>query len=241
MCINFKCLEPPNFFRPEAKGGAMRDSTTVDYALLSTTTTALGRVRGFTIEVLYHLQKGQKRCCELVEITGKSHPYVWSYLKRMQNYKLVEKNEGFWFLSDIGVNFLKHLNIVYNNIIEYKQIINRKQTDNQQKIDTSLTNAKKKTVKQIPISLWLRDSDREQVEKEVVEVLVEHYNRTGSKFILVKDQYELAEKCRANPDDIMEALKNLRQDNIIYLIHSDVKGYWKIGLKKAFIEALIHS
>jgi hypothetical protein len=76
------------------------------------------------------------------------------------------------------------------------------------------------------------------VEKEVVEVLMKHYNETGSKFILVKDQFELAEKLKANPSEVLEALKNLRQDNIIYLYRSEIQGYWKIGLKTNFIEII---
>lgn len=74
--------------------------------------------------------------------------------------------------------------------------------------------------------------------KEVVEVLLNHYNETGSKFILVKDIFELAEKLKANPTEVLEALKNLRQDNIIYLYRSDIEGYWKIGLKANFIKIL---
>jgi DNA-binding transcriptional regulator YhcF (GntR family) len=76
------------------------------------------------------------------------------------------------------------------------------------------------------------------VEKEVVELLLKHYNETGSKFILVRDHFELAEKIGANPGEIIEALKNLRQDNIVYLYRSDIRGYWKIGLKKGFVEIL---
>jgi len=227
----------PRLFRPEAKGGAMKDSNRVDYALLSTSTT-LGRVRGFTIELLYHLQEGRKRCCELVEITGKSHPYVWRYLKRMRNYKLVEKNEGFWFLSDIGVNFVKHLNIVYNNIIEYRQIIDRKKKEERQLRDTSFTNVNKKTEKQIPISLWLQQTDREQVEKEVVEVLVDHYNETGSKFLFFKDIYAMAERFKATPDQINQAMMNLKQDHIVYNYRDRGHEAWKIGLYKDFVEAL---
>jgi len=215
----------------------MKDQTRVDYALLSTSTT-LSRVRGFTLELLHHLKDGQKRCCDLVEITGKSHPYVWSYLKRMQNYKLVEKNDGFWFLSDIGVNFLKHMNIVYNNIIEYKQIINRKQTEERQKIDTSFTNVKVKTMRQISISLWLQQTDREQVEKEVVEVLVDHYNKTGSKFLFFKDIYAIAERFKASPDQINQAMMNLKQDHIVYNYRDKGHEAWKIGLYKDFVEAL---
>jgi DNA-binding Lrp family transcriptional regulator len=76
------------------------------------------------------------------------------------------------------------------------------------------------------------------VEKEVVEVLLRHYDETGSKFILIKDQFELSEKLKVNPSEILEALKNLRQDNIIYLYRSDIQSYWKIGLKTSFIKML---
>jgi len=72
------------------------------------------------------------------------------------------------------------------------------------------------------------------VERELVEVVLRHCNAAGSNFILVKDQFELAEKLRANPGEVLEALKNLRQDNAIYLFRSDIGGYWKAGLKKAF-------
>ena len=76
------------------------------------------------------------------------------------------------------------------------------------------------------------------MEKEVVEALLRHYNETGSKFILVKDHFELAERLRANPGEVIEALRNLRQDNIIYLFRSDISGYWKVGLKRGFLRVL---
>jgi DNA-binding Lrp family transcriptional regulator len=67
------------------------------------------------------------------------------------------------------------------------------------------------------------------VEKEVVEMLLRHYNETGLKFILVKDQFKLSEKLKANPSEVLEALKNLRQDNIIYIYRSDIERYWKLN------------
>ncbi|RLI42427.1 hypothetical protein DRO69_10390, partial [Candidatus Bathyarchaeota archaeon] len=78
----------------------------------------------------------------------------------------------------------------------------------------------------------------DDLEKAVVEVLIEHYNRTGSKFIMVKDQYELAEKLNANPSELPNALKNLRQDGIIYIFKDKTFNCWKIGLKKQFLEAI---
>jgi len=152
----------------------------------------------------------------------------------MQKYGLVKKNEVFWELSEIGANFLNHLNVVYNNIIESQKKEERKNKNNQKKIESS----QPKNAKQIRISLWLQNSGRDHVEKEVVEALLKHYGETGSKFILVKDQFELSEKLKANPSEIFEALKNLRQDNIIYLYRSEIEGYWKIGLKTNFLKIL---
>jgi DNA-binding Lrp family transcriptional regulator len=206
----------------------------VNYALLSTTSTALGRVRGFTITLLYLLYDGGGRCCDLAERCGKSQNYVWRYLKNMERYGLVLKNGDFWFLTDSGVEFVKYLDVVYNNIIDYRKKVERKSKENKKKVESY----QPKTTKQIPISLWLQNSGLDNVEKEVVEVLLRHYNETGSKFILVKDQFELSEKLKANPSEILEALKNLRQDNIIYLYRSDIQGYWKIGVKTSFLKIL---
>jgi hypothetical protein len=170
----------------------------------------------------------------LAERCGKSQNYVWRYLKNMERYGLALKNGDFWFLTDSGVEFVKYLNIVYNNIIDFRKKVERKSKENRKEVESK----QPKSSKQIPISLWLQNSGLDNVEKEVVEVLLKHYNETSSKFILVKDQFELAEKLKANPSEVLEALKNLRQDNIIYLYRSDIQGYWKIGLKVNFIKIL---
>jgi hypothetical protein len=47
----------------------------------------------------------------------KSQNYVWRYLKNMERYGLALKNGDFWFLTDSGVEFVKYLDVVYNNII----------------------------------------------------------------------------------------------------------------------------
>ena len=209
-------------------------ASTEPYSTISTTT-SLGRVRGFTVDLVFHLKDGPKRCCDLAEITGKYHCYVWRYLKNMQNYGLVEKQGLLWNLSVLGEDFLSYLNIVYNNIIEYRKKIERSTKEVRKKINTS----RPKRHKQVSISLFLRDSKLDDTEKEVVEVLVNHYNKTGSKFILIKDEYELANKLSKNPQGILQALVNLRQDNIIYLMRAhDFPGYHKLGLKRDFVTLL---
>jgi len=152
----------------------------------------------------------------------------------MERYGLALKNGNFWFLTNSGVEFVKYLDVVYNNIIDYRKKVERKSKEDRKKVESN----QPKTTKQIPISLWLQNSGLDNVEKEVVEVLLTHYSETGSKFILVKDQFELSEKLKANPSEILEALKNLRQDNIIYLYRSDIQGYWKIGLKISFLKII---
>ena len=153
----------------------------------------------------------------------------------MQNYGLVEKQGLLWNLSVLGEDFLSYLNIVYNNIIEYRKKIERSTKEVRKKINTS----RPKRHKQVSISLFLRDSKLDDTEKEVVEVLVNHYNKTGSKFILIKDEYELANKLSKNPQGILQALVNLRQDNIIYLMRAhDFPGYHKLGLKRDFVTLL---
>jgi predicted transcriptional regulator len=177
---------------------------------------------------------GGGRCCDLAERSGKSQNYVYRYLRNLRKYGLAVKNDAFWFLTPKGAEFVKYLDFVNNKMIEYRKKKERKKKDNRKKVETN----QPKTTKQIPISLWLQNSGLDSVEKEVVEVLMKHYNETGSKFILIKDQFELAERLNANPSEILGALKNLRQDNIIYLYRSDIQGYWKIGLKSSFIEIL---
>jgi predicted transcriptional regulator len=202
-------------------------------ALISTTTSS-GRVRGFTVELLFHLKDGPRRCRDLAKITEKPRNYVYTYLKNMRIYGLTEKNGVFWNLTVLGRDFLSYLNIVYNNIIERQKKEKRKTKERIKKVES----LQPKRLRQVRFDLWLQNSNLSDTEKEVVEVLLKHYNETGSKFILVKDIYELAERLTKHPDTIMEALKNLRQDNILYLYRSRIEGYWKIGLKKLFLELI---
>jgi len=205
-----------------------------NYQLLSTTTT-LGRIRGFTVELLFHLNEGPKRCRDLVEKTGKSHSYVWRYLKNMQNYGLVEKNGVFWELSILGREFLSYINILYNNISEYRKIIERKSKDNRKKVESYTP----KKPKQVRISAWLSSSNLDELESRVVEVLVNHYNKTGSLFLYFRDPYEAAEFFKCTPDQLTQAMRKLKQDRIAYPWRDRTLNAWKIGLYKAWVQALL--
>jgi len=203
--------------------GGLNSPSIKNYSVLTTTSTALGRVRGFSIMLLLLLSKGVKRCCELAEETQKSRDYVYSYLKRLQKYGLADINESFWNLTDLGawfVEYIKRNRTIYDMILKSEQKENRN--------------------RQINITLWSKSTDLSGAEKEVVEMLLEHYNKTGSKFILFRDMYDLAEKIRGSPEATFTAIRRLRQDNIVYLYRSEIQGYWKLGLKKEFVEARLN-
>lgn len=208
------------------------DFLAVDYALLSTT--SLGRVRGFSIQLLFMLHDGGGRCCDLAERSGKSQKYVYQYLKNLRKYGLVIKNEAFWFLNDSGAEFVKYLDIVYNNIIYYQKKEERKKKESQKKEKSSAP----KVPKQISLGVWSRNNSLGDCEKAVVEVLVDHYNKTSSKYILFPDHYTLSDRLGFDLNTTATALTRLRMDNIIYLIKDQTQGCWKLGLKKAFVDAL---
>jgi len=201
----------------------------------STTSTTLGRIRGFTLVLIYVLGKGRFRVKDLAEITGKPSNYLSTYLYRMYRYGLAEKKGSFWNLTPKGLLFYDHL----INVDLKKKIKQQKKQQKKQQRKQQLNNIfGRKRIKQTSFTLWLQKSRVDEVEKEIVEVLLDHYNRTGSKFILVRDKYELAERCKVNPSALGEALKNLREDNIIYIYHLRREGVTKIGLKKDFIKLL---
>jgi len=211
--------------------GGLNSPSIKNYSVLTTTSTALGRVRGFSIMLLLLLSKGVKRCCELAEETQKSRDYVYSYLKRLQKYGLVDISDSFWNLTDLGawfVEYIKRNRTIYDMILKSEQKENRRRTLKEQKENRN---------RQINITLWSKSTDLSGAEKEVVEMLLEHYNKTGSKFILFRDMYDLAEKVKGSPEATFTAIRRLRQDNILYLYRSEIQGYWKLGLKKEFVEA----
>jgi len=222
-----------------------------ELSILSTTST-LSRIDGFSITLLFLLKDGYLRTKDICEKLGKYRQYVNRYLYNLQNYGLVEKIDGFWILTEEGSDFIEYLEDVDRRFKKRRKMEERKKKErrnleercNRKKEDllcaeTSIKACRRKT-RQIQIEPFLRNSNLDDLEKAVVEVLIDHYNRTGSKFIMVKDQYELAERLNCNPSELPNALKNLRQDGIIYVFKDKTFNCWKIGLKKAFLEAIRH-
>lgn len=175
---------------------------------------------------------------QVAEQTSKSCRFVNVYLWRLKKYGIVKKEDEFWFLTDFGEDIAVVLctrdrdrdRDMSNNVHKY----NRSITEGQQKYNTS---PQKKPI-QVSIQNWLRDSSPGDAERAVVDLLVSHFNKTGSKYVLVKDHYAMSDMLSINVNDVADVLAKLRQENIIYLMRDPTSGLWKLGLKKAFIELL---
>jgi len=193
----------------------------------NTSTTTLSKLRGFTLDLLEHVEKENSTSWQLAEQTGKTTGYVNVYLFRLKKYGLALKNADFWFLTEEGVAFLKELN--RNN-----RTITREQHNN----NRTITDEKPKKLEQVPISLFLHESSLDQVERAVVEVLLKHYNETGSKFFYCKTVYDIAERFHINPGQVNDTLMRLKQDHIVYSIKDPHHDAFKIGLYKGYLELL---
>ena len=97
-------------------------------------------------------------------------------------------------------------------------------------------NTKITVPKQLTLEKAVKRLNLNDCEREVVEALLAHYNRTGSPFKYVNYLEDLQ---LDYPSQILqEAVRKLRQDNIIYIWQDRAMSALKLGLKKAFLEKL---
>jgi len=210
--------------------------------LLLATTTTLSRIRGFTVTVLLHLKDRLLTVSDLVELTGKYYEYVYMYLIRMRNYGLAEKKDSYWKITPLGVYFLNHMDEISKCRRRAKQKHNRNITETKQKLNRNKTFEKPKRTIQTSFEVWLKNYHRslEDAERVVVEVLLDHYRKTGSKFIYCSppDIYTIAEKFGIRPDQVNQVLMNLKEDKIVYSMKDRLHGAVKIGLYLDFVKKL---
>lgn len=218
------------------------------FTQLLSTTTSIGKVRGFSILILHVLRGRLMLASEIADLLDKKNGYVWTYLIRLRRYGLLERKGQFWTLTSLGASLIDRVKkikelkrkrrLMKTAYIptEKQQKKNRKTTGHLQKINTSESKKKEK----LSIELWLKNSDGnyQHAEKKVVEYLLSHYNQTGSKFIYLEDVYALAEKINREPKTVRDAIRNLKQDKIVYIWRDKSLSCWKIGLYKSFIEKL---
>ena len=207
---------------------------------ITTTSTfaAISKIRGFTIDLLFLLKNHELRAVDLADLTGKYGGYVRRYLYNMRKYGLVVKNGSFWKLTSQGRSFLSYLESLNNSNKIGRKKSERRANEKRKKSESYI----QKRPKQLSIRLWLQKSYRtfDDAEKEVVEVLLDHYNKTGSKFIFITppDIFAIAERFNITPEQAEHVLRSLYQDRIVYHRHDRQHNAIKIGLYKAFIEKL---
>lgn len=218
----------PNLHPPTPKTNA---TTT------STTPTMLGKIRGRTIKILILLENQPSRTVELGENLDYPPHYVWRYLKNLQKYGLAREQDYIWYLTDKGYSFIVPLIKNFNkneNITKSRNELETKSKETRNELETK----SKPVFKQASLGVYLSNYSLEVIERGVVEVLVAHFNETQSKFIYCQDQYEMAEKFKCRPDQIIPVMQHLKQDHIAYVYHDRGYNSFKVGLYKSFVELL---
>jgi hypothetical protein len=171
---------------------------------------------------------------EVAEKVDRGSNFVRPYLYRLRKYGVTAKEEEMWFLTDFG-DYLTDLLIGQEtDRYRYRYKSNTRVTQEKHKSNTS----QPKSLRQISLDAWSLNCDLGEAERGVVDMLVAHYNKTGSKFLLVKDHYALSNMLSINVDTVVDAVTKLRQDHLIYLISDRISGCFKLGLKSAFVETL---
>jgi len=224
-------------------------------AISTTTTTtnfSAARLRGFTVELLKLLSNDAMSIFELSEITDRSLRHLRVYLWRLKKYGLIEGDGVFWTSTNEGLYVLSLLSSkkkpdeILSKRLEdppnIKSYSSESCTGNSKQGHTSITlrlqkdNTKITVAKQLTLEKAFQRLNLNDCEKEVVEALLAHYNRTGSPFKYIN----YAEDLQLDyPSQILqEAIRKLRQDNIIYIWQDRAMNALKLGLKKAFLEKL---
>lgn len=199
------------------------------------TSTSFSRLRGMTLWVMEILKDGGSLASwQVAEQAMKSSRYINVYLNRLRTYGVAQKRDEFWFLTDFGKHLTNFLIGLRPDRYRYRYKYNTSITQEQHKNNTS----RKAKPRQLSLAVWTRNCSLGEAERGVVDMLVAHYNKTGSKYILVKDHYALSDMLSINVDTCVNAITNLRQDHMVYLIMDRVSGCFKLGLKVAFVETL---
>jgi len=211
----------------------------------TTTTTTLstfGRVRGFTVDLLFILKNRELRTIDIVELSGKYRQYVNEYLYNMRKYSLVQKNGSYWKLTENGVSFLSKLpNANTNTNTNTNTYLKRKKKEKSAKKEGKESLPKK--LKQLSFSLWLQDSGLSlpEIEQKLVEVVLDHYHKTGGKFIF-RDVYSLADQFKVSPERLFKAIMKLYEDHILYHFPTakavSLGQTFKMGAYKDFLQKL---
>lgn len=185
------------------------------------------KYRGHTLEILGVLSEfGGLTTSEIANKTGISQRVIYQYCLRGYHRGILERKEHWgWSVSPFGL-------LVLSLTTTTTTTANTKLTQTLHKANTKLT----QTSRQLDLTAFTSREDLTDPDRSVVVELTDHYERTGVKFRLFKDEYDLAEAMKIAVQDVLPTLRHLREEGCIYF-RREALG-WKIGLMKNFVERM---
>lgn len=188
------------------------------------------RYRGHTLDILSVLAEcGGMTVGEISDKTFLSRKLVYDYCRRGFLSGIFEKKEQWgWAASPYGLHVLDiNVTTTTTTTTDY--------TTTTLLLHQDYTTTTLKS-QQLDISAFLQRDDITEPAGVVVGVLVDHYERTGEKYRIFADEYELADDVGISLAEVRPTLAFLKQEGCIY--HRKECLGWKIGLKVAFVEKL---
>lgn len=185
------------------------------------------KYRGHTLTILGVLSEfGGLTTREISERTGISVNDVGQYCRRGYRSGIIERKERWGFsASPLGMMVLSLFSTTTTTTDTTK-------TQLRHKGDTKGTQKSR----QLDLAAFTSREDITDPDRSVVVELAAHYERTGVKFRLFTDQYEIAEAMKISVGELLPTLRHLREEGCIYFRREDLG--WKVGLMKGFVERL---
>jgi len=183
------------------------------------------KYRGHTLEILGVLSEfGGLTTREIADKIGVPVRVVWGYCKRGYHRGIIERKERWgWCASPLGM-------LVLTLTTTTTTTVNTKSTQSQHKVNTRST----QPPRQLNLAAFTSRADITDPDRSVVVVMAKHYERTGVKFRLFQDEYELAGAMNIAVQEVLPTLRHLREEGCIYFRREDLG--WKVGLMKGFVE-----
>ncbi len=185
------------------------------------------KFRGRTIDILAVLSaSGGLTTCEIAERLFQPPKKIWEYCKRGYRRGIFERKERWgWCVSPLGF-------LVLSLHATTTTTVHTTSTQHPHNIHTTSTPKSR----QLNLAPYFESETLEEADRNVVVVLSEHFERTGIKFRIFQDQYDLAEAMHISEKQVIPTLRHLREEGCIYF-RREALG-WKIGLMKGFVERM---
>lgn len=192
------------------------------------------RFRGHTLTILGALaESGGLTTRELADKTGLPVNTVYDYCRRGYLRGILEKKERWgWEITAYG-GFVRHINNYVTTTTTTTPTLQLHYTD------TTPTLNRHKAGRQLDLTAFFSDTDLDEAARAVVAALAMHYERTGQKFRIFQDIYDMADEIGIPFVDLKPALAHLKEEGFLY-IRRELLGL-KLGLKARLVEMLQHA